>query len=123
MGARQRRWAHKAKWRLLKKHGYRCADCGDHARDIKKRTVYSKLEFHVLIPDDAPDEDSDGNGSRHHHTKMDFSWRISYYRKQDRNNNLQVLCTQCHGKQSTLSLQIHNIITGKTKTEETEHPF
>jgi len=86
MGMRQRKWARKAAKRLKLVLGYCCAcGCGR----------FQRLQFDCIIP----------QGDRHH--KIEFSWRISFYRRQAKQGNLQLLAEPCH-------------IT-KTKTERTKH--
>jgi len=76
MGLRQRRWAHKARKRLLKLLGDRCNEC--HSEE--------NLELDCIIP----------LGDAHH--KMEFSWRTSFYRRQWKQGNLQLLCQTCNAK-------------------------
>lgn len=74
MALRQREWAAKARHRLVIELGGKCAHCGT------KR----KLEIDCIVPQ-----------GRHHH-KIEWSWRISFYREQARKGNAQVLCKTCN---------------------------
>ena len=86
MGLRQRIWAKKKRLELRRLLGMKCAQCG--SRD------YRKLEFDVIIP--TPHD---------HHGKMEWSWRMSFYRQQYREGNLQLLCGghihSCHNKKTS----------------------
>lgn len=77
MGLRQRQWA--AKWtvKLRTLLGGKCIDCGST----------EDLEFDVRIP----------IGNDDHHN-MEWSWRISFYRKQYDHNNLALRCTKCNSR-------------------------
>lgn len=70
MAERQRRWARRASAHLRKLLGSKCAVCG-------KR---HELEFDCIKP----------QGHRHH--RIEWSWRISFYRQQMAAGNLQLLC-------------------------------
>lgn len=72
MGKRQREWARKTRDALFDVLGYKCKKCG----------ITEELEFDVIIP----------VGNNDHHRKMEWSWRMSFYRKQYEHGNLQVLC-------------------------------
>lgn len=74
MAARQREWAKKASRKLRQQLGKCCAWCGE--------TV--SLQFDCIKP----------MGPRHH--KMEWSWRISFYRAQYVKGNLQLLCDSCN---------------------------
>jgi hypothetical protein len=88
MAKRQRVWAKKARLQLRRELGMKCNQCG--SRD------YRKLEFDLINP--AAVE----NPAKHH--KMEFSWRISFYRQQSKNGNVQLLCGgsvgSCHNKKT-----------------------
>jgi hypothetical protein len=89
MAARQRIWAAHARKLLRRALGMKCAACG--SKD------YRKLEFDCIKP----------CGDRHH--KMEWSWRISFYREQFRAGNLQLLCGGvggCHGKKTAKDLNL-----------------
>lgn len=75
MASRQIEWAHRAKEHLRLSLGYKCAVCGK---------VTKHLQFDCIIP----------RGHKHH--RMEFSWRISFYRKEHKNGNLQLLCPVHH---------------------------
>ena len=84
MGLRQKEWATKKRLELKLMLGNRCAVC--------KRTTTSKkfpLEFDCIHP----------QGDEHH--KMDSSARASFYFKQFREFNLQLLCKSCHIKKTS----------------------
>lgn len=70
MGVRQKEWAKKAKKKLMVELGGKCVECGT------KR----KLTFDCVIP------------TGHAHHKMSFDRRMSYYRAQAADCNLQILC-------------------------------
>ena len=78
MGIRQRIWAAKAQRVLRRQLGMKCGNCGSK--------FYRKLEFDVI--------NGDGYGERHH--RMEWSWRISFYRAEHKKGNLQLLCDRCH---------------------------
>ena len=80
MAQRQREWAMKAAETLRGELGACCVKCGDP----------SELEFDCIRP----------MGDRHH--KMEWSWRLSFYRAQAKAGNLQLLCERCHNKKSSL---------------------
>lgn len=84
MGARQKRWARKARAELMQKHGDRCAHCGvfSWATDEAK-----PLEFHCISP----------RGDAHH--RLDFERRTSFYRREHEAGNLLLLCQPCHAKE------------------------
>lgn len=74
MAARQRRWALRTHRKLIQQLGGACEWCG------RKRN----LELDCITP----------RGDRHH--KMEWSWRISFYRAELLGGNLQVLCEHCN---------------------------
>ena len=74
MARRQQIWAHKAKLELLLSLGGACRECGAEDR----------LEFDCIEP------------IGHHHHRAGFTWRISIYRRQHAQDNLQLLCERCH---------------------------
>ena len=99
MGLRQRLWAKKKRLQLRRLLGMKCAHCGSK--------FYAKLEFDVIVP----------TGIRHH-SEMEWSWRMSFYFQQFRQNNLQLLCGGVGG--------CHNKKTAKQIAEqegEAEQPF
>jgi hypothetical protein len=75
MASRQREWAEKATKALRQALGGHCVDCG------KKRR---KLEFDCIKP------------MGHAHHRMEWSWRISFYRQQFAAGNLALRCSHCH---------------------------
>lgn len=74
MGVAQREWAERKRDELREELGGCCKVCGTRR----------KLEFDCIIP----------QGDKHH--KMEWSWRISFYRAQHRTGNLQLLCKKHH---------------------------
>ena len=87
MGHRQRIWARKIREQLLNELGRFCKKC--------KTT--KNLTFDVIIPDGKRHEDG--------HHKIEWSWRMSFYRQQHFNGNLQVLCEHCNNlKRNALEL-------------------
>lgn len=95
MAKRQRDWARKVRDWLFVQLGRKCKTCG--------ATV--QLEFDLIIPANNTD----------HHRKMEWSWRMSFYRREFHKQNLQVLCDKCNGrKQNQLKL---------VNTPEIDEPF
>lgn len=78
MGLEQRQWARQQRLKLRRILQMRCWACG--SRD------YRKLEFDCLIP----------QGDKHH--KIEWSWRMSFYRSQFLQHNLGLLCSKCNSK-------------------------
>lgn len=81
MGERHRRravLAQEKRLNLLLKHGAFCKHCGKE----------SDLEFDCIVP----------CGDKHH--KMSSIDRARFYEKQDKANNIQVLCQKCNAKKS-----------------------
>lgn len=76
MAKRQKEWARKARQALLVELGGRCAICGTD----------QKLTFDCIIP----------QGDDHH--KKDTSARMSFYWRQHREGNAQILCEGCNGR-------------------------
>lgn len=84
MSARQRDWARRKRAALMGELGGlfpSCAECG----------VTDDLQFDVVIPAD---------NDTHH--KMEWSQRMSFYVKQFRMNNLQILCGRCNAIKGTV---------------------
>lgn len=75
MAKRQRVWAANETFRLRFLLGDKCVRCG----------TSEELVFDVKVPCD--------NGSHH---KKEWSWRMSFYRKQFSEGNLQLLCNNCN---------------------------
>lgn len=91
MALRQRQWAREWRLKLRRLLGMKCKKC--NSKD------YLKLEFDVIIPIG----DFDKTGKERHHRAMEWSWRISFYRKQYAMGNLQLLCGRCnHDKSNKL---------------------
>lgn len=94
MAKRQRVWAAEKRDELFSSLGKLCAKCGST----------EQLEFDVIVPIDS---------GRHH--DFEWSWRISFYRREFDRGNLQVLCSKCNSrKQNQLEL---------LNTAEIEIPF
>lgn len=74
MSIRQRNWARIAREKLFDELGRKCALCG----------TTENLTFDCIVP----------QGDRHH--KIEWSARISFYRRQHRDNNIQILCSVCN---------------------------
>lgn len=74
MASRQVEWAHRAAQELRALLGNKCAKCGS------KR----ELEFDCIKP----------MGHRHH--RIGLTWRVSFYRQQYREANIQLLCKLDH---------------------------
>lgn len=79
MAKRQKAWARKARVTLLCILGKICRHCGST----------NDLEFDCIV----------AQGDEHH--KMDTSARMSFYHREYRKNNLQVLCDKCHRAKTT----------------------
>jgi 5-methylcytosine-specific restriction endonuclease McrA len=77
MAKRQRAWARRTSAYLRALLGNQCALCG----------ALEPLTFDCIVP--PPD-----GGDRHH--KIEWSWRISFYRSQLAAGNLQLLCDSCN---------------------------
>lgn len=73
MAKHQKEWARQARFTLTFLMGGACR-CGED----------KDLDFDCITP----------QGDTHH--KMDTSARMSFYRKQHKEKNLQLLCKQCH---------------------------
>lgn len=82
MGKRQKIWARRARSRLVEILGGRCKCCGTD----------EGLELDCIVP------------MGHFHHRMDSSARISFYRQQHREGNLQVLCSDCHTAKTAADL-------------------
>jgi len=80
MARRQREWAAKVRDQLFDALGRVCTHCGS----IKE------LEFDVITPIDS--------GHPNTHTKREWSWRMSFYRREHFKRNVQVLCRVCNSK-------------------------
>ena len=94
MAKRQRDWARRETERLRTLLGGKCRKCG----------TTENLEFDVIIPI--------GNDDHHNY---EWSWRMSFYRKQLERKNLQLLCEKHNGKkQNSMELFTH---------EPPEEPF
>jgi len=87
MGQRQKDWAKRVREKLLAELGGKCVVCGSAYRP----------EFDCIEP----------RGDAHH--KFDTSHRMSFYRKEHKAGNLQVLC------------QFHN--AQKSDTRKANQPF
>ncbi len=74
MAQRQKKWAHAWRARLVAILGAKCNACG----------ATTELELDCVV----------AAGDAHH--KMELSHRMSFYRKQWRNGNLQLLCSRCN---------------------------
>jgi len=79
MGARQREWARKVRDGILDALGNKCAKC----------PATDKLQFDCV----------DSNVEMHWQN-YDWSQRMSFYRRQFKAGNLQLLCNVCHGQKT-----------------------
>jgi HNH endonuclease len=79
MAALQREWARRVRRTLRAQLGGCCVKCGSRRN----------LEFDCIVR----------QGDRHH--RMEWSWRMSFYRRQHELKNLQLLCRKCHGMKSS----------------------
>lgn len=80
MGLRQREWARRTRDKLLDLLGRRCVWCG--ATEAEK-----KMTFDCIEPK-----------GHHHHRQKSWSQRMSFYRRQLAEDNLQVLCDSCNSR-------------------------
>lgn len=78
MGKRQKVWARQARFRLLFLLGGECRECGS----------VEDLTFDCIEP----------RGDSHH--RLDTASRMSFYHKEHKAGNLQVLCMACNVKKS-----------------------
>jgi 5-methylcytosine-specific restriction endonuclease McrA len=86
MSRRAKVWAVKARAELMDVLGRRCVWCG----------VTENLTFDCKIP----------QGDEHH--RMSTDQRMTFYRRQHQQRNLQVLCDKCNSqKGNELDVQIH----------------
>jgi len=81
MASRQKEWARRARARLVACFGGECCKANGHCN--------GQLEFDCIIP----------QGDEHH--RKDTSARMSFYHKQHRIGNLQLLCSFHHALKST----------------------
>jgi 5-methylcytosine-specific restriction endonuclease McrA len=82
MGKAQKQWARQKRFELLFLLGGHCVECGTE----------EDLTFDCKHP----------CGDAHH--RMDTSHRMSFYRRQHREKNLQILCRKCNTKKSVQDL-------------------
>lgn len=90
MALRQREWAERETLRLRVILGNKCANCGSTR----------ELEFDCILP----------KGHKHH--KIEWSWRLSFYRRELKNGNLQLLCTVCNSSKGNRMPQLVDTIAG-----------
>ena len=96
MAKRQKEWARQARFELMFKLGGACVECGTD-RD---------LDFDCIIPQGPA-----------HHRDMDTSHRMSFYRRQHAEGNLQLLCRhKCHKKKNVADLK-------RQQEKEENEPF
>ena len=75
MGAKQKEWARRRRAELMAELGPVCRHCG----------ATERLSFDCIIP----------QGDHHH--RFDTSARMSFYNRQHRAGNVQILCMACNG--------------------------
>ncbi len=93
MGKRQRDWARKETERLRTLLGGQCVKC----------EATEELEFDLIIP----------KGNSFHSDEMEWSWRMSFYRRELAQGNVQLLCRECNARKGN---QLE--LTGKEPVEE-----
>ena len=77
MGLRQRAWARCWRDYMVKELGGECCDCHRKPPEVK-------FEFDCIVP----------QGDAHH--KMEWSQRITFYKRQFCEGNLALRCEECH---------------------------
>lgn len=77
MGMRQREWAKRKTAELREQLGGACVDCG----------ATEELQFDCIRPQ-----------GDNHHERMEWSWRLSFYRQQHAQGNLALRCIRCNGR-------------------------
>ncbi len=82
MAAMQREWARRKRDELRAMLGGKCAKCGTRG------SIKNGLEFDCKEP----------RGDRHH--RIEWSSRMSFYKREHEQGNLQLLCKRCHGFKS-----------------------
>lgn len=75
-------WARNARFNLLFQLGGCCAQC----------SATRELEFDCIVP----------QGDWHH--RLGTAKRMTFYRRQHKEGNLQILCKRCNGKKSKSDL-------------------
>jgi 5-methylcytosine-specific restriction endonuclease McrA len=90
MSKRQKQWARVTRARLIRSYGGKCSCCGGTEH----------LQFHLLRP------------AREGHHGRDTSSRTSFYRRQARQANLQLVCARCHT--AITSYQRTSVLTVET---------
>jgi len=96
MAKRQKEWARRARFELMFKLGGACFECGTDKH----------LDFDCIIPQGPA-----------HHRSMDTSQRVSFYRRQHKEGNLQLLCRhKCHKKKTVADLK-------RQQEKEDNEPF
>lgn len=93
MSKRQKEWARRARRRILDTLGNRCANCGET----------ENLELDCIRP----------KGDTHH--GFSFDQRTSFYRKQMRNGNIQILCAECNALKSHKSQTAWLLLNNKVR--------
>lgn len=84
MAKHQKKWARQKRFELMFKLGGHCVHCGTE----------DELTFDCIHP----------CGDAHH--RMDTSHRMSFYVRQHREKNLQILCKKCNTKKSVNDLLV-----------------
>lgn len=78
MGLRQKEWARKTTARLREEMGGKCVNCG----------AVEDLQFDCK------------QAMGHEHHRIEYSHRMSFYRRQLALGNLQLLCGKCNGSKA-----------------------
>lgn len=100
MGKRQKEWASRVRNSIFNVLGRLCVKCG----------CDTNLEFDVIVP------------FNNDHHNYDWSKRMTFYRRQLKLNNLQVLCNKCNSKKGN-QLQLNPQLLDNPKYDPLIEPF
>ncbi|MGD0460803.1 MAG: hypothetical protein ABSC21_24050 [Terriglobia bacterium] len=100
MGKRQRDWARRWRARLVSILGSRCACCGSG----------TALELDCIRPPGRQ------------HARLEASARVTFYRQQFRNGNLQLLCKTCNVTKADRLLTLLELLREVNKSNNSISP-